>query len=111
MEGRGIVICPKCGGKMPYRRLMLIKTWNPKITCPICKSKLSIANRGICRLLGFIGGWTGALVLMLFFMNPSLMYAWGALVLWITFILAMPLVEELKPHPYEMGSETTKTSG
>jgi hypothetical protein len=48
---------------------------------------------------------------MLFFMNPSLMYAWGALVLWITFILAMPLVEELKPHSYEMGSETTRTSG
>jgi hypothetical protein len=86
---------------------MLIKTWNSTITCPTCKSRLSIANRGTCRLLGFIGGWTGALVLMLFLMNPSLVYAWGALILWITFILAMPLVEELRT-PYDAPKETMK---
>jgi hypothetical protein len=90
---------------MPYRRLTLIKTWNSKITCPTCRSRLSIANKGTCQVLAFIGGGTGALVLMLFSMNPSLLYAWGALILWITFILAMPLVEELRTS-YEISRQT-----
>jgi hypothetical protein len=59
--------------------------------------------------MGGVGGGTGVLVLMWFFMNPLLIYAWGALVLWITFMFATPLVAELKT-PYEMARETTRVN-
>ena len=54
-----MVVCPKCGNKVPARKLLLLTRFNTAITCPTCASKLQWKNKGTGSLIGGVGGGVG----------------------------------------------------
>ena len=53
-----MVICPKCGNKIPGWKMMFLTNFNT-ITCPTCSTKLQVKNKGTSSLIGGIGGGVG----------------------------------------------------
>jgi len=64
-----LATCPKCGNKLPRRRVLLLNNHNT-VTCPACASKLRIKNKNIARFIG--GGGAGILVLL----GTPLLWMW-----------------------------------
>ena len=54
-----VVVCPKCGNKIPAQKLLLLTWFNTAITCPTCASKLQWKNKGTGSLIGGVGGGVG----------------------------------------------------
>jgi hypothetical protein len=53
-----LVICPKCGNKLKYRKIFFLTNFNG-ITCQVCSSKLQIKNKEVSSLIGGVGGGLG----------------------------------------------------
>jgi len=51
--------CPKCGNKLPERKLMFLTNLNA-ITCPTCLARVQVKNKKTSSLIGGIGGGVGA---------------------------------------------------
>jgi hypothetical protein len=62
-----MVVCPKCGSKLQYRRIIFLSNFN-SITCQVCQSELGVKNKGVNSIIGALcGGVGGALMFLLFF--------------------------------------------
>jgi hypothetical protein len=53
-----LVICPKCGNKLQYRKIIFLTNLNA-ITCQVCSSKLRVKNKEISSIIGGVGGGLG----------------------------------------------------
>ena len=58
-----MVICPKCGNKLQYRKIFFLSNLNA-ITCQVCSSKLRAKNKGVNSLIGGLGAGIGSLLLI-----------------------------------------------
>ena len=61
-----MVACPKCGNKIPARKLLLPTRFDSSITCATCASKLQWKNKGTGSLIGGVGGGVGSVLGALF---------------------------------------------
>jgi len=97
--------CPKCGNKIPARKLLSLTRFSGSITCSVCSSQLQWKNKGTGSLIGGIGGGVGGgigalfadwwvstgnlvyLVLILAVIVTVFFAAWGAMVKFTKFEL------------------------
>jgi hypothetical protein len=53
-----LVICPKCGNKLQYRKVFFLTNINA-ITCQVCSSRLRVKNTNVSSVIGGVGGGLG----------------------------------------------------
>ena len=51
--------CPKCGNKIPARKLLLLTRFSTSTTCPMCSSQLEWKNKRTGSVIGGLGGGVG----------------------------------------------------
>jgi DNA-directed RNA polymerase subunit RPC12/RpoP len=81
-----MVICPKCGNKIPSRKLMLLTNRNT-VACPTCSAKLQVKNKNFGRLVGASGG----LIVMAIFLFYSLILPHELLFLILLSVTVVPV--------------------
>ena len=50
-----MVVCPKCGNKLQYRKVFFLTNLNA-ITCQVCSSRLRVKNKNINSLIARVCG-------------------------------------------------------
>ena len=105
-----MVICPKCGNKLQYRKIFFLTNLNA-ITCRVCSSKLRIKNKEVSSLIGGVGGGLGGglggLLLISWFLTGNLLFL-GLMVTLFALLLVIPFVLFDKYVKLELQSDSKK---
>ena len=69
-----MITCPKCGNRIPARKLLFLARFNTTITCTTCASKLQWKNKRTGSLIGGVGGGLGTLLLINWSQTGNVVY-------------------------------------
>ena len=53
-----MVVCPTCGNKLQYRKVLFLTNRNA-ITCQVCSSRVRVKNKDVSSVIGAVGGGLG----------------------------------------------------
>jgi DNA-directed RNA polymerase subunit RPC12/RpoP len=81
-----MVICPKCGDRIPSRKLILL-TNRSTVACPSCSAKLQVKNKNFSGLVGASGGLIVMAILLFYFLTPP----YGLLRLTLLYVTVFPV--------------------
>ena len=89
-----MVVCPKCGNKLQYRKVFFLSNLNA-ITCQVCSSRLRAKNKtvnsAIGGIFGGLGGGLGAFLAISWFLTGNVLFL-GLITILFAMILVIPLL-------------------
>lgn len=103
-----MVICPKCGNKLQYRKIFFLTNLNA-ITCPVCSSKLRVKNKEVNSLIGGLGAVFGSLLIISWFSAHNVLFsALTAIFFAIVLVTLLLLVDKYVKVELESGLKIAK---
>ena len=103
-----MVICPKCGNKLQFRKIFFLSNLNA-ITCQVCSSKLRAKNKEVNSLIGGLGAVIGSLLLIWGFSARNVLFlALTVVFLAMVLVILLLLVDKYVKVELEYGSKIDK---